>query len=199
MRTRCYPNKIWKLIMSIVISQLLLGCTNKASFSDQELTWLVYDAFDKLVFKNTVGDLDTITIIEKKVGHTSYNPGESHGYYNPAIGELTYSSTFFARKGKVQKLIEMLKETPTKFVLTLTLHNTHFFLSADKFEKCNERIIVNNISYSDIIIISKNPNEIIPDDIDQPKLLYWSKSKGLIMFENYNQETWTLISTTDNL
>lgn len=198
MRTRRHKNKIWKLIIPIAFSQLLLNCSNKVSFNDQELTWLIYKESDKLVFKNEEDKIDTLTILEKKIWHTPYNPGESHGYYIPEIGQLTYTSTFFSSNNKVQKLIEMQKQTPTNLVLTLTLHNTHFFLSSDQFVTLNEPIIINNTSYADIIFITKDPNETIPEDQNQPMTLYWSKTKGLIMFKNYNQDIWTLITTSEH-
>jgi hypothetical protein len=168
----------------------------KAKLDDKELSWLPYKVGDTLIFTSSGGVFDTSYIIENKVWYSPYNPVEQHGKYHPQIGQVTYRNAKLFNLNKEEELVIVTKENPNEPASKAIAYYNSYFFNEDKYDTLKGTLFIQGVMYSDLWLISKRdslgrPNK--PEQINlMPKILYWSKSKGLVKYITYSEDVWEL-------
>jgi hypothetical protein len=179
-----------KIILLIIIILVVTSCTR---LDETDLEWMVYEEGDTLVFKSQDSRFDTTYIRSTKIGLVGYNPINGRGGFNtwPEIAQIWYYNPNVEYIYDGKELLYLNKSDPdepaTGFI---QYYNEHFFFDHDNFEKLHEPIQIGEIIYSDIIKISSSG--YLSSDCRTIKIIWWSKSSGIVKYETCNGIIWTI-------
>lgn len=183
--------------ISILFGSACVGI--KTKLDKQDLSWLTpYVAGDMLIFSSSEGLCDTSYIVEKKVYYSDYKPNGITPKYIPQIGEIVYYNSKMFNETKKESIIAVFKDVPDKPAYWIVNYYNSLF-SSDKYDnqiKVDSDITINGIRYQDIWLISgsdtawKPQKEVEYNTI--PRIIYWSKSFGLIKYVTYSGIVWEL-------
>jgi hypothetical protein len=199
------------LFLILYLAFLLNCCTY--SISEKEAKFVPYKAGDRLIFKSTSGELDTIHVLKidhyfGKKGQNNVSPFIANEGY---IGVWVNHSTRSSKKSSVEKsnhyFLIMHKLGRDSLIVYFELEAkgaySYYFdpISLRQIQSTKtEKMVILGHNYDDIIRIKHNREtiEAFQNERDFIKLIFWSKNLGYVRFDLGNGEKWFLKSIIRN-
>lgn len=186
-------------LIYVITVMMLFWCSCwgiKTQLDKDDLSWLgPYEEGDVIIFSSSTGLLDTCYIIGKNIYYSDYKPNGVPTKYTPQVGEIRYQRRGVLDSFEQGEIITIQKDYPDSQASKSIEYSYSYFSAVDRYEKINPASPINGRVYSDLWMISKWDTSWKPKaellNI-KPKLIYWSKSTGLVKYITYSGEVWEL-------
>ncbi|SFH29472.1 hypothetical protein [Pontibacter chinhatensis] len=177
-----------RIIFSIVFLISLSSCSKKVRFNKFEHSLLeVYNEGDTLVFQSNKGELDTVYIVDKDIGHARWNPLVHSGIFRPLSGKV-YSARERLPNGQLdtRQFISLYKDEPDSTSLYIFFDD--IFLSI-KF-KNNPSVLMSILQDSTY----KFQEPVSNNDSNNQEVIYWHVKHGVVKYTTKEGTSWICIS-----
>lgn len=181
-----------KLAIILTTIFLVASYACKTKLDKDDLTLLLFQEGDTLIFRSSESEFDTTFIVKREIIYPGYNPIELHKKHLPQIGRILYFNKNVPYINNGKEMVYLQKDNPDqKADGFISYFNSTFFLDTDYFNEVDDTIVFKGNRHTDIIKITDSYK--INLTCDNLRTLWWSKQHGLLKYETCKGKIWARI------